>query len=259
MGDHPRSRGVYRGRECGAHNAEGSSPLARGLRRPAAWRIAWSRIIPARAGFTMSWSRRMSRYQDHPRSRGVYYRSLAIQRAYRGSSPLARGLRTPRRSAHPSLRIIPARAGFTVKWTPARYSSPDHPRSRGVYESKLPGASSTPGSSPLARGLRRVNVERPVAGRIIPARAGFTKRKRFTRFVCPDHPRSRGVYSGRSVPWRPFGGSSPLARGLRARLRRRSRSRRIIPARAGFTVPFVGDGGGRADHPRSRGVYVIIA
>ena len=51
-------------------------------------------------------------------------------------------------------------------------------------------------------------------------------------------------------------GSSPLARGLPILLHTPRRQIRIIPARAGFTSirPFLG--GGRLDHPRSRGVYL---
>ena len=72
LSDHPRSRGVYRlGLGLGVE-AEGSSPLARGLRRHAENGGENGGIIPARAGFTSSGmgSRRIP--TDHPRSRGVY-------------------------------------------------------------------------------------------------------------------------------------------------------------------------------------------
>ena len=70
--DHPRSRGVYRGRRASAGTSSGSSPLARGL--PLCWtaRISGRRIIPARAGFTTATAHRRGRRRDHPRSRGVY-------------------------------------------------------------------------------------------------------------------------------------------------------------------------------------------
>ena len=70
-----------------------------------------------------------------------------------------------------------------------------------------------------------------------------------------DHPRSRGVYRHGHRPSLRRGGSSPLARGLLQFGSRTSSSRRIIPARAGFTC--VGRIGvlGVKDHPRSRGVY----
>ena len=50
-------------------------------------------------------------------------------------------------------------------------------------------------------------------------------------------------------------GSSPLARGLRGRVRRVREESRIIPARAGFTRPGKELLMSSADHPRSRGVY----
>ena len=50
-------------------------------------------------------------------------------------------------------------------------------------------------------------------------------------------------------------GSSPLARGLLEDWLRDYYGRRIIPARAGFTVREGPDGRSMGDHPRSRGVY----
>ena len=55
-------------------------------------------------------------------------------------------------------------------------------------------------------------------------------------YALTDHPRSRGVY-GMVLRLIISGvGSSPLARGLRTGSRRGLECRRIIPARAGFTV-----------------------
>ena len=71
-------------------------------------------------------------------------------------------------------RIIPARAGFTAKRRPLSMAAADHPRSRGVYETPRLSATSLTGSSPLARGLPQLALDRHVHGRIIPARAGFT-------------------------------------------------------------------------------------
>ena len=118
-----------------------------------------------------------------------------------------------------------------------RPSIKDHPRSRGVYPRAPTTMLMTPGSSPLARGLRR-HLDELVAQRgIIPARAGFTAWQRAGGRGDRDHPRSRGVYR----IWRRYGwmirGSSPLARGLL--------DRRSLPAVQ------------RGDHPRSRGVYLI--
>ena len=154
-----------------------------------------------------------------------------------------------------SVRIIPARAGFTGARRPQARQAPDHPRSRGVYSDVLNSSAISWGSSPLARGLRG-NVEIcHDRFRIIPARAGFT-----IFGVCAgrgfgDHPRSRGVYAPFHHRIADPPGSSPLARGLLAGDDREGLAPGIIPARAGFTLKldlFPVDGW---DHPRSRGVY----
>ena len=132
-----------------------------------------------------------------------------------GSSPLARGL--PCSAAHPS-------------------SYPrDHPRSRGVYGCLLRVMWRRRGSSPLARGLP--------CGRGRPSGAAW------------DHPRSRGVYAGPSCVAGEGFGSSPLARGLLTPCAKLNPRKRIIPARAGFTLAGSHQQGVVADHPRSRGVY----
>ena len=71
--------------------------------------------------------------------------------------------------------------------------------------------------------------------RIIPARAGFTANRGRSPFGRRDHPRSRGVYLYAILPDWNVKGSSPLARGLHSKETQNTESRRIIPARAGFT------------------------
>ena len=111
------------------------------------------------------------------------------------------------------------------------------------------------GSSPLARGLHG-GVE-AVLGveRIIPARAGFTGTPAPPSRTSRDHPRSRGVYAARAARLAAAAGSSPLARGLREMRGGGVDTRRIIPARAGFTPTSPSSNPSRPDHPRSRGVY----
>ena len=91
-----------------------------------------------------------------------------------GSSPLARGLQRAQVGGGGVERIIPARAGFTQGTGQSSQPSPDHPRSRGVYESLHYGHDSTVGSSPLARGLLFILSNAVLMLGIIPARAGFT-------------------------------------------------------------------------------------
>ena len=175
------------------------------------------------------------RFQDHPRSRGVYRRCRPGGSDDHGSSPLARGLRSLVNLRVNGIRIIPARAGFTPRQCRPASARPDHPRSRGVYTMPAQSRIEMPGSSPLARGLldgnRRVRGEH----RIIPARAGFTGRLRRSK----DSPE----------------GSSPLARGLLCVDGANAAGQRIIPARAGFTTSRASNQPSMKDHPRSRGVY----
>ena len=70
-----------------------------------------------------------------------------------------------------------------------------------------------------------------------------------------DHPRSRGVYMYALYSKPRDVGSSPLARGLPAYPWASAQSRRIIPARAGFTGRPSAPSPATRDHPRSRGVY----
>ena len=253
--DHPRSRGVHRRARRARRRARGSSPLARGSPGHRVREPQRCRIIPARAGFTRPPSPPSRSPRDHPRSRGVHRRVGATRRRLCGSSPLARGsLDHPTRSGH-YLRIIPARAGFTQAGGVLDRLLADHPRSRGVHLTAMSAARSSAGSSPLARGsLNRQLRESNLSG-IIPARAGFTSRTRASRLLWSDHPRSRGVHDILDVLSGHASGSSPLARGSPRPLHDRRPRRRIIPARAGFTLGVRIRGCRRWDHPRSRGVH----
>ena len=132
--DHPRSRGVYTRRRTTACASRGSSPLARGLQMKDTIELRHVGIIPARAGFTWGDSDSPHQALDHPRSRGVYSRGDDLFTTRLGSSPLARGLHTIRTYLDDNHRIIPARAGFTIRrGTPGPWRG-DHPRSRGVYQ-----------------------------------------------------------------------------------------------------------------------------
>ena len=234
--DHPRSRGVYRGLVHDGAPGPGSSPLARGLHAPVGESIRFCRIIPARAGFTSTTRSARGADRDHPRSRGVYTASALRRPGCQGSSPLARGLPSWFVSIQSRIGIIPARAGFTRLLCALFFIRGDHPRSRGVYRIQTVATTPATGSSPLARGLLKTLDHASHRRGIIPARAGFTRLSSLVLRIGRDHPRSRGVYLNHSHDRRYHGGSSPLARGLRLGTARGVRSRRIIPARAGFTT-----------------------
>ena len=253
--DHPRSRGVYSTGRFAGRLIQGSSPLARGLPCLTAHKLTLARIIPARAGFTQRRSGPRALRWDHPRSRGVYCRWAGRRGSSRGSSPLARGLRTGCSRPQRATRIIPARAGFTGRSAGFGFISGDHPRSRGVYKTHDAQHRNSPGSSPLARGLPPPTYYVTRTIRIIPARAGFTCPRLREHPISPDHPRSRGVYPRIGTHLASVVGSSPLARGLQTRARRIGSMERIIPARAGFTMSTFNSVFCVSDHPRSRGVY----
>ena len=151
--DHPRSRGVYPDYPRDQKRKTGSPPLARGLRLMGTGKLSGVRITPARAGFTGGGEDPHRPPGDHPRSRGVYGGLAQGHCSREGSPPLARGLRPYLNARNMIRRITPARAGFTPGHPHDDETMPDHPRSRGVYSSRAPGAIAPSGSPPLARGL----------------------------------------------------------------------------------------------------------
>ena len=192
-----------------------------------------------------------------------------------GSSPRVRGLPGDRGAYVVGGRIIPARAGFTSQEGAVTAEDEDHPRACGVYHPLGGPGLAARGSSPRVRGLRRPPGRGRPRLRIIPARAGFTSRPSSTPPGPRDHPRACGVYTAKTlyegfkigssprvrgllkaiISFDTGSGSSPRVRGLRLTGIRVNISKRIIPARAGFTrmsivTPFWG-----ADHPRACGVY----
>ena len=194
------------------------------------------------------------------RANAMFKHSRALQRVSPGPRRHHRDHGRRPRHHHPLARILTRfltrilvrKAHYTI----CRLGS--NPRSRRVYRAATAPAPRTTGSSPLARGLLVGNGIRGPEGGIIPARAGFTGRRRGRRCRRGDHPRSRGVYRPFLLGGAAPRGSSPLARGLRAPIRPRCAVRGIIPARAGFTVirPLMADH--LEDHPRSRGVYGVL-
>ena len=153
---------------------KGSSPLSRGIRFGKELLSRNGRIIPALAGNTPRRFRGCGRARDHPRSRGEYRFSLLTSEGLLGSSPLSRGIRAALRNSRAPCRIIPALAGNTRRLTEPSPGMRDHPRSRGEYELFQLSPESTPGSSPLSRGIRGPPWEVIGGLRIIPALAGNT-------------------------------------------------------------------------------------
>ncbi len=253
--DHPRA--------CGEHglglqsrtSLGGSSPRLRGTLNNGIAQLNDGRIIPAPAGNTFRVRRKPPFSPDHPRACGEHEGRKLPQFSDVGSSPRLRG--TPRRG-RPNVvpvRIIPAPAGNTTP--PGRASLPaaDHPRACGEHRHVTQSPTSKIGSSPRLRGTRE-DVPR-YAGilRIIPAPAGNTADRHWTRWQAPDHPRACGEHQDWKCLFGSGFGSSPRLRGTHSRKVGDFQQCRIIPAPAGNTEPASHGGRGLSDHPRACGEH----
>ena len=214
----------------------GSSPRVRGKPAPFAPSVASTRIIPARAGQTVSHRRRSRATPDHPRACGANQCLEQFGLVRFGSSPRVRGKLWPLRPCHPWPRIIPARAGQTGRRWLKRQRGPDHPRACGANTDVEQHRKETFGSSPRVRGKHGRDNPTRKSRRIIPARAGQTRPWPRPSRSRPDHPRACGANRlGLQVKY-PKAGSSPRVRGKLADLVSDSTEHRIIPARAGQTA-----------------------
>ncbi len=252
---HPRSRGEHAAASMASVGGVGSSPLARGAQWPADGARGGRGLIPARAGSTQLLDATLALRGAHPRSRGEHSRNATAQPVSFGSSPLAPGAPAAAVTTVAVAGLIPARAGSTRSSSPALSRIRAHPRSRGEHPSSRSRTGPATGSSPLARGAHIAHVATWVAGGLIPARAGSTSRRRCGRGSWAAHPRSRGEHGqARALGWT-LDGSSPLARGARGLRPVPVLVGRLIPARAGSTLPGRGWPPRPRAHPRSRGEH----
>ena len=100
---------------CRRPTTLGSSPHARGTRNEALRRRICFGIIPACAGNTELDRNSAMNGRDHPRMRGEHCSWIYHEIGYRGSSPHARGTLANDPQAGPTVRIIPACAGNTLR------------------------------------------------------------------------------------------------------------------------------------------------
>ena len=149
---HPRSRGENTQSAFTCSLGHGSSPLTRGKLSVFLSVVDGSRLIPAHAGKTTAWERRLVMLRAHPRSRGENSEDVWRDADVAGSSPLTRG-KLPVRDRPPrGRRLIPAHAGKTSAARSGRDVEWAHPRSRGENVHADGSAKSERGSSPLTRG-----------------------------------------------------------------------------------------------------------
>ena len=171
----------------------------------------------------------------HPRSRGENLPATITFPSASGSSPLARGKLRPFWVLVIRERLIPARAGKTLRRAWKTCNLPAHPRSRGENDWTEPIMLVMPGSSPLARGKQAREGRIHIEVRLIPARAGKTPSLPHWPAPRAAHPRSRGENPGFFRRCASGEGSSPLARGKLIVRSSQHHGWRLIPARAGKT------------------------
>ena len=233
--DHPRMRGEHMAKSTNCCKSLGSSPHVRGTRLYYGKQLFQQGIIPACAGNTRSASWRPPNCRDHPRMRGEHPWDTMSMYRRPGSSPHARG--THRSCFNPCsiVGIIPACAGNTRLALGYVAGTGDHPRMRGEHPSFRKENSTRKGSSPHARGTRRLRLHEIVMRGIIPACAGNTVTRIVTTALTRDHPRMRGEHASHGRTNCPCGGSSPHARGTPLGYNVNVSSSGIIPACAGNT------------------------
>ena len=195
-------------------------------------------IIPACAGSTGQQTAKSQLHRDHPRMRGEH--------------------QDGRRDAQDVHGIIPACAGSTGRASCTCSAGWDHPRMRGEHTAAGKAEAVSEGSSPHARGARRLRVPELREAGIIPACAGSTALALSVSIPARDHPRMRGEH--RTVE--PFqsctSGSSPHARGALDARPVDHEPDGIIPACAGSTGPWGRPGSAGRDHPRMRGEHASV-
>ena len=232
---HPRAGGENSSEAGDEKGATGSSPRGRG--KPASDRGHGTpaRLIPARAGKTALLQRGQDRRGAHPRAGGENG-SVEIQGIKKlGSSPRGRGKPRERDGCLVGLGLIPARAGktpFRLRVQPSRRA---HPRAGGENWRAVVWTTAARGSSPRGRG-KRMDEGRPWRPpRLIPARAGKTRRRRAGIQLREAHPRAGGENDSSRSSRARISGSSPRGRGKPVGQSGSPSRQGLIPARAGKT------------------------
>ena len=237
---HPRACGENSGEVSSSRSATGSSPRVRGKPHQLGGQGPRRRLIPARAGKTRGASKPASGLEAHPRACGENARRCRRRRGGRGSSPRVRGKRAERRQDVRRGGLIPARAGKTAEGAQRVRADEAHPRACGENPLPTGGRSSAAGSSPRVRGKPPPLPLHRRPHRLIPARAGKTKRESSTPRSRRAHPRACGENYAPMIAALGSAGSSPRVRGKPQPLAPHAPHPRLIPARAGKTPPIAG-------------------
>ncbi len=234
---HPRMRGEHMNVFWFTYPVEGSSPHARGALPEVGEVPDLERLIPACAGSTSPSRQVRACERAHPRMRGEHTSSCRTPQRQSGSSPHARGAPGADRLHTGTRGLIPACAGSTGKGQRRLACTRAHPRMRGEHAASSALSSTCWGSSPHARGALHRRCVAGVDAGLIPACAGSTP----SLLECGPgggaHPRMRGEHDHPCGVVPRVRGSSPHARGARARHLLVERIKGLIPACAGSTAP----------------------
>ncbi len=190
---YPRWRGEHVFSQPPRICAPGLSPLARGTRMVAGFRLFASRFIPAGAGNTPVDIVAPRLTTVYPRWRGEHSIMSNKDKKEDGLSPLARGTQYHPQPALFLTRFIPAGAGNTGSLQMAMLKISVYPRWRGEH----------------ARLLQISTIRY----RFIPAGAGNTPFQRMNYLSVPVYPRWRGEHAITAFCQISIVGLSPLARG----------------------------------------------
>mgnify|MGYP000942583320 CR=1 FL=1 len=170
-----------------------------------------------------------------------------------GSSPRGRGKLEGFLSGALVGGLIPARAGKTHPHCRRRLLPPAHPRAGGENCDRAAVSHGLCGSSPRGRGKHRAHLGRHLRPGLIPARAGKTSSPPSSASSLRAHPRAGGENTTHGG-WRRSGtGSSPRGRGKPRGNLSPPDARRLIPARAGKTRPYISRRAKCKAHPRAGG------
>ena len=192
MSVHPRMRGERLPNRGQVPPGAGSSPHARGTRRPCSQSAASERFIPACAGNADTCWRSAFSSAVHPRMRGERVLVAGFALLPVGSSPHARGTHVCLGRCGDGLRFIPACAGNATFASPPRPIQSVHPRMRGERHECWNAGFVFTGSSPHARGTRADEGPEQQDQRFIPACAGNAGSSGSGMNAITVHPRMRG-------------------------------------------------------------------
>ena len=135
--------------------------------------------------------------------RGVHHYPEGSRGGFVGSSPHARGPSIPAMLSNGEYGIIPACAGSMDNYRKYCREAEDHPRMRGVHESKFHSPFRNVGSSPHARGPLVDDFQISKDFRIIPACAGSILKKA----------RKNAILEGITIPFHLTSQTQPLSTG----------------------------------------------